>query len=75
MFLVVVAAIILLLKIAGVAPVANWSWWWIALPWVIVFVWWEVLAPMIGWNKSQAEKRMLEAEKSAQEIKKKNRGF
>lgn len=73
--LAVVAVIILLMKLLDIDPVARWSWLWVLLPFVALFVWWEVIAPMIGWDKKQAEKKMKDDEKEAQETKKKSRGF
>ncbi len=75
MVLVIIAAIILLMKVAGVGPVANWSWLWVLAPWALVLLWWEVITPMIGWDKRTAEKKMQADEKMAQETKKKQRGF
>ena len=75
MILVIIASIILLLKIAGIAPVAGLSWLWVLSPWVVILVWWEVITPLIGWDKHEAEKKMQKAEKDAQEHKKKQRGF
>ena len=73
--LAVVAVIILLMKILDFDPVARWSWLWVLAPFVALFTWWEVITPMIGWDKKQAEKKMKEDEKEAQETKKKSRGF
>ena len=75
MILVIIASIILLLKVAGIAPVAGWSWLWVLSPWVVILLWWEVITPLIGWDKREAERKMQQAEKDAQEHKKKQRGF
>ena len=73
--LAVVALIILLLKLAEIGPPANWSWFWVLIPFGALALWWSVIAPMIGWDKKQAEKKMIREQKEAQEAKKKNRGF
>ena len=73
--LAVVATIILLLKILEIDPVARWSWFWVLVPFAVVFLWWEVIAPMVGWDKKQAAKKMAADERQAAETKKKNRGF
>ncbi len=75
MYLAIVATIILLMKLADIDPVAHWSWLWVLAPFGVLFLWWEWLAEATGWNKKIAEKRMADAEKEAQETKKKNRGF
>jgi small Trp-rich protein len=73
--LVVIGVLLFLMKILDFDPVARWSWVWILSPFVLVFIWWEVIAPMVGWDKKMAEKKMREEAKSAEEAKKKNRGF
>lgn len=73
--LAIVAVIILLMKLAEIGPVAKWSWFWVLLPFLILALWWNVIAPMVGWDKRVAEKKMREEEQQAQETKKKNRGF
>ena len=73
--LVVVGVIIFLLKILEIDPVARWSWIWVLLPFGLAFVWWEVITPMIGWDKKMAEKKMKKEQLEAEATKKKNRGF
>jgi small Trp-rich protein len=73
--LAVIAVIVLLLKVFEIGPVANWSWWWVLAPFGLLFLWWEVIAPMIGWNKRTAELKMKKEAESAEEMKRKQRGF
>ena len=73
--LAIVAIIILLLKLAEIGPVANWSWFWVLIPFGVLALWWNVITPMIGWDKKVAAKKMEKEQKEAQEAKKKNRGF
>lgn len=73
--LAVVAFIILLLKVAEIGPPANWSWFWVLMPFAVLALWWSVITPMIGWDKKQAEKKMKRDQEEAQATKKKNRGF
>ncbi len=73
--LAVVAFIILLLKLAEIGPPANWSWFWVLVPFGVLALWWSVITPMIGWDKKVAEKKMKKEMAEAQETKKKNRGF
>ena len=73
--LAIVFVIIFLLKILDIPPVGNWSWFWVLLPFGVLMLWWNVITPMIGWDKKVAEKKMLADEKEAAETKKKNRGF
>lgn len=75
MFLASIAVIILLMKIAEIGPVASWSWFYVMLPFALLFFWWEFLSKWMGWDKRAAEKKMAEDVKDNQETKKNNRGF
>ena len=43
---------LLALKWAGLSVVAGWSWWWIALPFGLAFVWFE-LDERLGFAKKR----------------------
>ena len=73
--LAIVAIIILLLKLAEIGPPATWSWFWVLIPFGVLALWWNVITPMIGWDKKVAEKKMKKEQQEAEETKKKNRGF
>lgn len=73
--LAIVFVIMLLMKLLDIDPVARWSWFWVLLPFFALMLWWNVITPMIGWDKKMAEKKMREDEKAAAETKKKMRGF
>ena len=73
--LAIVFVIMFLMKVLDIDPVARWSWFWVLTPLVVLMLWWNVLAPMVGWDKKMAEKKMRDEEREAQETKKKNRGF
>jgi len=40
MVFLVLALILLVLKLAGVEPVAQWSWWWVLSPFALAALWW-----------------------------------
>lgn len=73
--LAIVAAIIILLKVLEIGPVANWSWFWVLMPFFVLMLWWNVITKMIGWDRRVAEKKMKREQEEAQALKKKNRGF
>ena len=75
MYLVIVAVLILVMKLAEFGPVANWSWLWVLLPFALLFFWWEFLSVWIGWDKKKAAQKMVRDEKELQATKKKMRGF
>ena len=42
------------LKLGEVTPFfANLSWWWVALPFIIVMIIWEVITPLFGLDKKK----------------------
>jgi small Trp-rich protein len=69
--LLVVGLLLGLLKFAELGPFAKLSWWWVALPFVLVVIWWEVFVPMFGLDKKKehedferAKKKRMEANRS-----------
>ena len=56
MWLVIIGVVLLGLKLAGVGPVALWSWWWVLAPFVAAVLWWQ-LADYLGWTTRAAERR------------------
>jgi small Trp-rich protein len=75
MYLFIIAAIIVLLKLLDVSPVGSWSWIWVLAPFALLFFWWEFLSKWMGWDTKAAERKMREDEKKAKETKKQSRGF
>lgn len=73
--LAIISVLVILLKVADVEPVARWSWFWVLVPFFLLMLWWNVIAPMVGWDKKMAEKKMRADQAAAQELKKKTRGF
>jgi small Trp-rich protein len=73
--LAIIFVILFLLKILDIPPVGNWSWIWVLTPFFLLMLWWNVITPMIGWDKKMAAKKMKADEKEAAETKKKMRGF
>jgi small Trp-rich protein len=59
MYLVIVGVLLLAAKLADFGPTAAWSWWVIALPFVVAVLWWH-FADASGWTKRRAMNRMEE---------------
>jgi small Trp-rich protein len=55
--LVLVGVILLACKMAAFGPVATWSWWIIAAPFVGAVLWWQ-FADSSGWTKRRAMDKM-----------------
>ena len=51
--ILVVGILLGLLKYMEVGPFAKLSWLWVALPFLLVFIWWEVVTPMLGLDKKK----------------------
>ena len=49
-----VGLVLLLLKLAGVGPVADLSWWWVVLPFIGAFIWFEAFEKRLGMDKKKA---------------------
>lgn len=46
-----IGVLLILLKWLGVGPVADWSWWWILAPLAAAFAWFELLEPLLGFDR------------------------
>lgn len=58
------------LKYFEVGPFAKLSWLWVALPFVMVVIWWEIIIPLLGLDKAKDHE---EFEKIKKERMDKNR--
>ncbi len=56
MWLVLIGLLLLVLKLAGLGPVAGLSWWWVLAPFAAAVVWWQ-LADSLGWTMRAAQRR------------------
>ena len=56
---VAVGAVLLLLKMMEIDPVAGWSWWWILSPFGAAVAWW-IYADSTGLTQRRAMRRMEE---------------
>ena len=56
MWFVVIGVALLGLKLAAIGPMAQWSWWWVPVPFVAALLWWQ-LADQLGWTLRAAERR------------------
>jgi small Trp-rich protein len=52
--LVWIGGLLVLLKYFEIGPFANVSWWWILVPLILAFIFFEVLEPMFGLDKKKA---------------------
>ncbi len=55
-----IGVLLIVLKWFELAPVAAWSWWAILAPLAIAFAWFEVLEPLLGFDKRRADDEFAE---------------
>jgi small Trp-rich protein len=67
MWILLVAIVLLGLKLGAVGPFATLSWWWIAIPLGLAFLWWEIIDPKFGVSQRRAMAKVEErkAERNA----------
>ncbi len=54
MWLLYVGLILLVSKLLDFGPLADLSWWWVVLPFVLSLIWWEVVERRLGLDKKKA---------------------
>jgi small Trp-rich protein len=59
MWFLVIGFILVGLKLAAVAPVAQWAWWWVLLPFGATVLWW-FLSDRTGLTAKRQQQRWLE---------------
>lgn len=64
MWLLWFACGLLALRWFAVGPFARLSWWWLALLFALVFVWFEVIEPRLGLQQKKAMDEMDAAKKA-----------
>ena len=64
MWLFYVGLALLVSKLLEFGPLAELSWWWVLLPFVLAFAWWEFVERRLGLDKKRA---FDELEKAKQE--------
>ncbi len=65
MWILWVGVVVLILKLADIEPVASMSWWWVTLPLILAFVWFDFFEERMGFNKNK--RAMDEMEKAKKE--------
>ena len=54
MWLLLVGIVLLVSKLLEFGPLAELSWWWVLLPFVLAFIWWETFERWFGLDKKKA---------------------
>jgi len=53
-WLIVIGTLLVLMKWLEFGPVGHWSWWIVLIPYVLAFIWFEVVEPIFGLDKKRA---------------------
>lgn len=59
----VIGILLAILRFAELGPFAKLSWWWVALPFILVTIWWEIIVPLFALDKDK-EHEEFEREKA-----------
>ena len=62
MYTLILGIALSLLKYLDVAPVAQWSWWWVLTPFALTILWWA-WADSTGYTKRKAMEKMDQRKK------------
>ncbi len=54
MWLLWLGVALLVLKLLGISVFADLSWWWVALPFVLALIWFELFEKRLGLDKKKA---------------------
>ena len=64
MWIFYIGLVLLVSKLLDFGPLADLSWWWVLMPFVIALIWWEVFERRLGLDRKKASD---ELEKAKQE--------
>ena len=64
MWIFYIGLVLLVSKLLDFGPLADLSWWWVLMPFVIALIWWEVFERHLGLDRRKA---FDELEKAKQE--------
>ena len=62
MYTLILGIALSLLKYLDIAPVAQWSWWWVLSPFAVTILWWA-WADSTGYTKRKAMEKMDQRKK------------
>ena len=65
-YILLVGVLAAILKVAEIDPFTKLSWWWIAIPFVVTMIIWEVLTPLLGLDKKKEHEEAERAKKERQ---------
>ncbi len=76
MWMLMIALLLTVLKLLEIGPMAQWSWWWLLLPYGLTAVWWGY-ADLSGYTRRRAVgeedarvKRRIQRQKDALDARK-----
>lgn len=64
MLFVVIGIVLLLMKAFGVSFLADWSWWWCGVPFLVAVLYWELIESplqLLGKKEMRAQRKKVDA--------------
>ena len=71
MIFILLGAVLLILKLSGVEPFANWEWFSIALPFLLAMGWLEFIEPLFGLDVKREQIKKTQFQAKVQGLKNK----
>ena len=80
MIFILLGILLLIMKLGGIYPVADWQWFEIAVPFILAICWFEMVEPLLGLDVRRQQHRKQQFEVRVQRFQNKKtrrqrRGF
>jgi small Trp-rich protein len=63
MWIFYIGLVLLVSKLLDFGPLADLSWWWVLMPFVIALIWWEVFERRLGLDRKKASDELEKAKR------------
>ena len=63
MWIFLIGLVLLVSKLLDFGPLADLSWWWVLMPFVIALIWWEVFERRLGLDRKKASDELEKAKR------------
>jgi small Trp-rich protein len=58
MYLLIIGFLLVLMKFMDIGPVADWSWWAVLSPFILIIIWWEVIEKVFKLREKREEAKL-----------------
>jgi small Trp-rich protein len=63
MYLLIIGFLLVLMKFMDFGPPADWSWWVILSPFIVIIIWWEVIEKIFKLREKREEAKLAQEKK------------